>query len=63
MQLIHEADVFDISNHFLYICTRIIKLVSRLFSYGHFDIPHDVTAWTLSDSINSDCLDKRGQRV
>ena len=29
--------------------------------YG--DIPHDITAWTLADTINSDWLDKRVKRV
>ena len=29
--------------------------------YG--DVPHDVTAWTLPDTINSDWLDKRGKQV
>ena len=31
---------------------------------GYFsDIPHDVTAWTLRDSINSDWLDEQVKRV
>ena len=37
--------------------------LSIYLSVYNGDIPHDVTAWTLHDIINSDCLDERWKLV
>ena len=43
------------------ILITIIMITVFVFVTCFGDIPHDVTAWTIPDTINSDWLDKRGK--
>ena len=40
-----------------------LKKQGLAINYCYGDIPLGITAWTISDIINSDCLDKRVKRV